>query len=444
MDITLDKKSSTEAVIKVKLNETDYQPSVEEKVKDYAKKANIKGFRQGKVPAGLIKKMYGKSIVVEEVNNVLSKSIGEYVKENNIQLIGEPLPDETKTKAIDWDNQKDFEFDYEVGMVNSFDYDISAKTKVKSYKIELDKKGLNETLDNIKKQFGSVSNPDVSVEGDDFFGTFSENDGDLTNETLLKWDSLDKKQHKNFKGLKPGDSLEIDIQKLVSDNHDLMSLLEIGHDKAHDLKGKFTFTVKNINRTEPAELNQELFDKVFGKDSIKSEDEFIERVTKTVEDNYSRETDLLLNRDIRDALISKTKIEIPENFLKKWLLVSNEGKVTEEDIEKEFDEYVRSLKWDLLRNKISNDNEVKVENEEVKDRAKLMILSQLGGPGAADQLKDHMDSFADNYLQAENGQNYMKVYNELREDKILELIKSKITLNEKKIGLDEFKKVASN
>lgn len=444
MDISLDKKNSTEASIKVKLNEADYQPHVEEKVKEYAKKATIKGFRPGKVPVGLIKKMYGKSIIVEEINSLLSSSLSNYIKENGIQIIGEPLPDQEKAQKIDWENQKDFEFDYEIGMVSEFNYDLSEKMKVKSYKIELDKKGLNETLDNVKKQFGNVTNPEISKEGDSFFGTFQEVDGSISNEALLDWDNIEKKEQKKFAGIKPGDVVEFDVQKLVNDNHDLMRLLDIGHDKAHDIKGKFTFTIKNINRTEPAEVNQELFDKVFGKDAVKSEKEFTDKIKQTVEENYQRESALLLNRDIRDYLIENTKIEVPSEFLKKWLLVSNEGKITQEDIDREFDEYVRSLKWDLLRNKISEENKVNVENAEVVDRAKMMILSQLGGAGAAEQLKDHMDAFADNYLKAENGQNYMKLYNEVREEKLMNLIQGKITLSEKKVNLDEFKKAVTN
>ena len=442
MNITLDKKTPTEGIIKVSLKQTDYQPKVEEKVKDYARKANIKGFRQGKVPAGLIKKMYGKSIVVDEVNNTLSTALGEYIKENNIQLIGEPLPVEEKMKAIDWETQTDFEFEYEVGMVDEFNYDLG-KGKVTAYKIELDKKGMEETLDNIKKQFGNVTNPEEAKEGDDFFGTFKQVDGEISNESLLKWDTIAKKEQKKFAGAKPGDSIEVDIDKLVTDHHDLMNLLDIGHDKAHDIKGKFHFTIKNINRTEAAELNQELYDKVFGKDTVKSEEEFKNKVKEVVEENYKRESDLLLNRDVRDVLIKNTKIDIPETFLKRWLLVANEG-VTQEDVDREFDDYVRSLKWDLIRNKVAEDNDIKVENEEVRDRTKSMILSQLGGPGAADQLKDHMESFADNYLQAENGQNYMKVYNEVREEKILQLIREKISVSEKKVNLDEFKKAVEN
>ncbi len=444
LDISLDKKNSTEALIKVKLNEADYQPHVEEKLKEYAKKASIKGFRPGKVPPTLIKKMYGKSVVVEEINNLLSSSLSKYIKENDLQIIGEPLPNHEKAQKIDWDSQKDFEFEYEIGMVNTFAYELSSKVKVKSHKIELDKKALNETLENIKKQFGSVSNPEVSKEGDSFFGIFQQVDGTISNDSLLEWASINKKTQKQFVGVKPGDVITIAIDKLVEDHHDLMKLLDIGHDKAHDIKGEFTFTIKNINRTEPAELNQDLFDKVFGKDAIKGEAEFTDKVKKTVEENYERETELLLNRDIRDTLIENTKIEVPTEFLKKWLLVTNEGKVTQQDIDSEIDEYIRSLKWDLLRNKISEDNGVKVENAEVVDRAKMMILSQLGGAGAAEQLKDHMDAFADNFLKAENGQNYMRMYNEVREEKLMKLIQEKITITEKKVSVDEFRKAASN
>lgn len=444
MDITLDKKSSTEASIKVTLKESDYQPNVEEKVKQYAKKANIKGFRPGKVPAGMIKKMYGKSIIVEEVNSILSKSLQDYIKENNIQLIGEPLPDMEKASKIDWENQKDFEFDYQVGLVDEFSYDLSSKQKVKRHKIELDKKTLNETLDNVKKQFGNSINPEVSEKEDSFYGELKQVDGDLSKEGVVQWDDLDKKEHKKFTGVKPGDIIELDIQKAFKDHQTIAHLLDVGHDKAKELKGKFTFIVNKINRTEPAEMNQELFDKVFGKDNIKSEEEFINKVKATVEENYDRESDYLLDRDIKDHFVGKTKIEIPEKFLKDWLYQSNEGKVSLEDIEKELDEYVKQLKWDLIKNKMAEDNEIKVENEEVVNKAKGMILQQLGGQGMADQMKDHLDSFADNYLKGENGQNYMKVFGEVRDEKILKFIKEQVTISEKKVSADEFRKIASN
>ena len=283
MDITLDKKTSTEALIKVKLKENDYQPNVEEKVKEYAKKANIKGFRPGKVPASLIKKMYGKSIVAEEINSILSRSLSDYIKEQNIQLIGEPLPDQEKANQIDWEAQKEFEFDYDIGMVSDFTYDVSSKQKVKSYKIELDKKTEQETLDNIKKQFGTVTNPEQAQEGDAFYGEIKENDGDLHNQGVIQFDDLAKKEQKNFLALKPGDSIELDIKKAFKDEQTISHVLNVGLEKANEIQGKYTFTLKNINHTEPAELNQELFDKVFGKDVIKSEADFMAKVKGTVE-----------------------------------------------------------------------------------------------------------------------------------------------------------------
>lgn len=441
MDITLDKKSSTEALIKITLKETDYQPTVEEKVKEYARKASIKGFRPGKVPAGLIRKMYGKSILVEEVNRLLSESVNSYIKDNKLNLIGEPLPNLEKAEQVNWETQKEFEFDYEVGLVDEFNYDLSEKVKLTNYLIDLDKKTLDETLDNIKEQFGKQVNPETAEEGDDFMGTLTAADGDLTNEGVIKFDYLSKSGQKKLLAAKPEKEVKLNIEKDFTDAHAVSHALNISEDEAKELKGTYLFNLDKINHMEPADLNQELFDSVFGKDAVKDEKEFIAKVKETVEGNYNRETGFFLNRNIQEELVKKTKIEIPEEFLKHWLLRTNEGKLTEEDIDREIGEYIESMKWDLIKNKIAEDNEINVEHEDVVDRAKLMILEQLGGPGAAEQLKDHMDAFADNYLKAENGQNYMRLYQELRDDKIFELAREKTTIKDKKISVDEFKKI---
>ena len=441
MDITLDKKSSTEALIKITLKETDYQPNVEEKVKEYARKASVKGFRPGKVPPGLIRKMYGKSILVEEINRILSDSVNSYIKENKLNLLGDPLPDLEKAEDVDWDNQKEFEFNYSIGLVDDFKYDLSEKTKVTRYKIELDKKTLDETLDNIREQFGKQSHPDKAVKGDDFMGSLTQKDGEISNEGILKFEYLSKSGEKKLLAAKPGDEVELDVKKDFEDAHAVSHALNIPEAEAKDLKGAFIFKLDKINHMEPAEMNQEMFDAVFGKDAVKGEKEFIEKVKSTVEENYNRETEYFLDRMIRNELLDNIKIEVPDNFLKEWLLRSNEGKVTEEDIAREYDAYVESMKWDLIKNRIADDNEINVEHEEVVNRAKSMILQQLGGAGAAEQLMDHMDAFADNYLKAENGQNYMRLYGELRDDKVIGLVKEKISIKDKKVSLDEFKKV---
>ena len=444
MDIKLEKKNATEASIKIKLIQNDYQQKVEEKIKDYAKKANIKGFRPGKVPIGLVKKMYGTSILVEEVNHMLSHAVNDYIKDNNLNIIGQPLPNHDRAEKIDWDTQTEFEFDFDIGLVDEFKYDLSKKQKIKNYTIEIDKKTVDETVDNIKKQFGNSTNPDSSIESDSLYGTFSQLEGELSNETQVEISSIEKKEQKDFIGVKKDDIIEFEIHKAFKNTAVLASLLNLPEDEAKSLKGKFSFTVKNVNRIEPAEINQELFDKVFGKDIIKTEDEFIQKIKDTVSGNYTRETTLFLENSIRDHFVDKTKIEIPNDFLKKWLLASNEGKVTAEEIDNEFDATIKHLKWDLIKSKIAEDHELKVENNEVVDKAKSMIIEQFGGAAIAEQLGDQMNEFADNYLKGDNGDNYMKIFQQLHSEKIINHIKENITLSDKKVSVEEFQKIILN
>lgn len=444
MNITLDKKSTIEASIKVKLNEEDYQLKVEEKVKEYAKTASIKGFRPGKVPMDLIRKMHGKSILVEQVNHMLSHAVNDYVKENDLKIIGQPLPSTTDADKIDWDTQKEFEFDFDLGLIDEFKVELSSKQKVKGYTIKVDDQTMAETLDNLKKQFGQMTNPDVSEEGDALFGTLLQEEGELTNDTVLNISDVDNKSQKLFIGVKKEDVISFELEKVIKNTTILATLFGKTEAEVQDLKGKFTFAVKNVNRTEPSELNQEMFDKVFGPNAVKNEEEFLNKISDTISGNYSRETDLFLENSIRDHFVEKTKIAVPNDFLKKWLIASNEGKVTEEVLEKEYDLYVSSLKWDLIKSKIAEENEVKVENEDVLAKSKAMIMEQFGGQGLGDQFADKLDEFADNYLKANNGENYMTVFSQVHGEKIMEVIKEKISITEKAVSVDEFQKIVAN
>lgn len=440
MDITLDKKNTTEGFIKIRLIETDYQQKVDEKVKDYAKKANIKGFRQGKVPSGVIRKLYGKSIMVEEINHILSHALTDYIKENDIKLIGEPIPETEKTKDIDWDNQKEFEFEYFIGLIDEFTYELNQKVKVKKYKIATDKKVMDSTFDDIKKQYGKMTNPDVSEEGDSIFGSLVI--GDRENDNLIEIKDIEKKEKKKFIGVKKDDQITFDLRTAIKDDVVIARIFSVTIEEAGEIKGEVTLTVKNINRTEPAEFNQELFDKTFGKDEVKSVKEFEEKVKETIEGNYDREAEYFLNKEIRDTLVGKTKIEIPDEFLKRWILFSNEGKISSEDIEKDYDSYTNELKWSLISNRINEDEKIKVENEEVMDEARNQVITQFGGPAVAQQFGDKLDGIVSNFLNSENGQNYGRIFNQLKSEKTVAVIKEKITITEKKISLDEFKKLA--
>jgi trigger factor len=442
LEITLDKTNNTEGLIKIKLTEGDYQPKVEEKVKDYARKASIKGFRQGKVPTGMIKKMFGKSILVEEINHLLSHKLSDYIKENNLKILGEPIPNQEKALTIDWDEQKSFEFEYQIGMVEEFKYDLSSKVKVKSFPIEVDEKTIQETVADLKQRFGKVNYPETSEVGDNLFGELRATEGDFSRENaLIATDKVEKKEQKRFVGLKKEDEVTFDIRKIYADESLRAELL--GHDgeETVEAKGEYLLKINTISRTEPAELNQELFDRVFGKDSAKTEEEFVNKIKETIAANYRRESDHFLEHFIEDYFITNTSINLPDSFLKSWLKSSSQGEVTDDVLEKEFEEYKRGLKWDLVKNRIAEDNKITVDAEEVRAKAKDMIVAQFGGQAFASQFGDKLDGFADNYLQNENGQNFVKLYNQLRGEKILRHIRENITVQEKKVTLDEFKKI---
>ena len=444
MEITLNKKNNTEGVIKIKLTEGDYQPHVEEKVKDYSRKANIKGFRQGKVPSGVIKKMFGKSILVDEINHLLSHKLSDYIKDNQIKILGDPLPNQEKAKQIDWDTQKDFEFEYQIGMVDDFTYEVSSKVKVKSYPIEVDKNTIDETLTDLKKRFGKVSDPETSEADDNLFGELRAKEGDFKKEhAFIAIEKVEKKEQKKFIGLKKDEEVEFEVSKIFSEDAQVAQLLGVSDEEAKAAKGKYIFRVTNISRVEPAAVNAELFDRVFGKDVVKTEEEFITKVKETISENYKRESEHFLDHNIEDYFISNTSINLPDDFLKSWLLSSSNGEVTEEVLNKEFEHYKRGLKWDLVKNRIADDNKITVEAEEVRNKAKELIAAQFGGSAFVEQLGDRLDGIADNYLQNENGQNFMRLYNQLRGDKILKFIKDNITVEEKKVSVEEFKKIVA-
>ena len=438
MDISLDKKSATEASIKIKLNEADYQPKVEEKIKEYRRKANIKGFRPGKVPEGMIRKMYGKAIMVDEINNLLSKSVSDYIKENKIKILGDPLPNTEEAEKVDWDNQKEFEFTYDIGTPGEFQLDLSDKIKVDTYEIEVDEKVMNETLDNLKKQFGKMSNPETSEAGDMLYGEIKSGEGDLVHTGIISIEEIADKEQRKFIGLKKEDTVTFDIQETFKDATGISRATGKNEEEAKELKGNFTFTVQNINRREPAELNQEMFDKVFGKDAVKSEEEFINKIKETISENYNREANNYAENQIQETILENSSIELPDEFLKRWLLVANQGKVTAADIEREYEMYTKDLRWNLIMNRISEENEVKVEHEDVMSKVKDMIRQQLAGSGLSG-MEDNLDAFAQNYIQGENGQNYMKVFNQVQSEKVMEVVKSKIQVNEKKISADDFR-----
>ena len=441
MEITLQKKDSTNATIKINLSEADYKNQYNEKLKEYSKKSQIKGFRPGKVPPGLIQRMYGKGILVDEINNMLSKSITDYIKENKLPVIGDPIPETESVSKIDWDNQKDFEFIYDVGLVPEFTFDL-AKTEVTKYDIQPDEKAVNETLENLRNQYGKMSSPEETAEGDFLSGQIKEANSELTTPSSLPLNKVEKSELAKFTNKKIGDTITFEVEKAFKDVGEIAYVTGLSQEEAEKKTGTFEFTISKISRPEPANLDQEFFDKIFGKDTVKTEEEFKAKLKETITENYTRESEQLLDKELQDKLVETTAIDLPNDFLKKWLLISNQGKITQEQIDNEYDLYLKELKWTLIKNKVAEQADVKVENEEITAFTKKMIIQQFGGMNISEDMEEGLNKIADNYLKQDKGKNYMKVFEQVLAEKVFEYLRGQAAVQAKKVTVDEFKSIA--
>ena len=438
LEINFDKIENSEALIKISLKDVDYQPQVTEKIKDFSKKANIKGFRPGKVPFGMIKKMYGPQITAEEVNKIIGDSLNNYLKESDLQFLGEPVALDPE-QPIDWVNQKDFDFTFNVGYAQDFDLKIDKKLKIENQKIKIDEGVMKETLANLQQQFGEITNADAISQGDTIYGVLSAKNKLEDKEVTFELKELHKNVSKKLIGLKVGASMDLDHKKSFNDERYFTHITKLTEEEIKSVKGKFTFTIKGISHTLPAPVNQELFDKTFGKDNVKTEEEFNSKIKETIEKNYEAEAVKLFHHKIREKIIEVTQITLPNKFLKNWLLRTNKN-INLEILDKEYNHYQKELKWSLVRNKIAKDQAIKIENEEILNETKVILAQQFGGMAALEQLGDQIDTMAENYLKAENGDNYMKVFNEIQNRKVFGFIENEVTAKVKIVSLDDFRK----
>lgn len=442
MEISIDKHSANQALIKIKLNEADYQPKVDAKLKDYAKKANIKGFRPGKAPVSMVKNIYGTSVLVEEINSILGESLNNYLKEQTFKILGEPLPVEKEDNSIDWKTQKEFDFDYKIGFVESIKVPLDKKFKATKYSIKVDDKLVEETIENLKSQSGKSTNPEVSEAGDHIYGDLTAAESGFTKTLSLDLSKITKKLAGKFIGISKDAVVEFDSKDVKKAQW--KDAFDMSDEEVESAQGALTFTVKNINRTETAEMNQEFFDKVFGPDVVKSEEEFVAKVKETLQGNYDRESKVFTEEELKKALSESAKVELPEEFLKEWLIRANEGKVSVEDVEKEFPMYAKQLVWSLISNQLATENKIQAEHEDVIAKTKEMIREQFASSGLGSQMEDSMDMFVDNYLKGEEGQNYMNMLTSVQNDKVLAFVQETVDMKEKEISIDQFKELLEN
>lgn len=454
MDIVLDKKDATNASIKIKVSEADYKQQFNNKLKEFSKKVQLKGFRPGKVPTGVIKKMYGKGILVEEINNLLSSSLSSYIVDNKLPLVGQPMPEEQESEnTIDWDNQKDFEFSYRVGLAGEYEYDLE-NVSVTSYNVVVDDEAVEEVIGNILKQQGKTENPEEVAAGDMIFGKLEQvltkkakEDGETAYEkdVLIDTNKVVEAEVEKLVGLKNEDQFDFTIRKFFNDGADtIKEITGLSLDEAKALKGKFRFTIESISRQAEAELDQELFDNIFGPDAVNGEEEFRAKVKESIAENFEKDAEYFLQNTIREKVLESVNIELPDEFLKDWLYESNEGKFSKSQIEEEYAKYADERRWSLVVGRIAEENEFKVEDAEILEESKKFVRSQLGGAMAmSPQIEDMIDSLAERYLNDDNGRMVEQFESQVMYEKVLDFIKGKVKIETKEVSKSEFEKIVT-
>lgn len=448
MKITQSKAKDLMATITVELVAADYSEKVDKVLKDYRKTADVPGFRKGKTPMAIINKKYRTSVIVEEVNKLLQDELYKHISAEKVRVLGSPMPiDET---PIDWENTEDFTFQYEVGLAPEFDVKITAKDKLNYYKIKADAKLVDGYCTDIAKRYGKMSNPEVSVEGDLIFCAIAQLDVDgnvmsngISNEATVAMEYIaDAKIKKQFVGVKKDDVLKVNVMKAFTNHSDLGSMLNVSHDALHNLTSEeFQFTVKNINQLAPAELTTELFDKVYGEGTVKDVKEFKAKVQEEAEGQFVGESDRMLKNDIVTYFIEKLKLQMPDDFLKRWLVQTSEQPITMEMLATEYDMYAKSLQWQLIENKILENYEVKVTQEDVLNQTKKLIGSQMKQYGQPEGDDAQLTDIATNILK--NEEERKKIYDQIFDERTLVVYKENFKLTEKNVTYDEFVKLAS-
>jgi len=447
MNITRESIDDLNAVLKIQVEKADYDGNVEKVLRDYRKKANIKGFRPGMVPIGLIKKMYGKAVQIDEINKVVTENIQKYITDEKIEILGDPLPKIDDNEKIDFDTQESFTFSFELGLAPAFETKLSKKNKVTYYEIAADEKMKNDYLDNYTRRYGKFEKADISEEKDILKGRIEAiddkgttvPDGISVDDTSLSIEVIkDKKIKKQFIGRAEKDSIDFDLRKAFPNDNEIAGLLKKQKDEILNISGDFRFTVNEISRFRPAELNQELFDRIYGENIIHSEEEFRNRVNEEITANLRNESEYKLSLDLKKLALEKSEFQLPDAFLKRWLLKVNE-KTTEEQVEKEFDNFSRDLKWQLIRNKIARTNELKITEEELLKEAEKITRYQFSQYGLFYATDEQVENYAKETLKRE--EDAKRIADKILEEKVNLILKDIVKLENKSVTIEEFNKL---
>lgn len=444
MNITQEKINKLNSVLTVKIQPDDYRERVEKAIKSQAKKAKLPGFRPGMVPSSHIKRMYGKSILVDEINNLLSDTLNNYINENKLEVLGQPLPKVDGSKEFNWDYNDEFEFNYELGLAPEFELNFSSSDKLPYYQIKVDAETLESRTKNLRKSYGKMTNPEVSADEDVLYSELEQLSPDgsvfedgISNTASVRIDLVkDEAIKKSLIGLKVGDVVDLDLQKAFENNETVIAkLLNIPEGDAKDLQSKFRITVKNINRLEESDLNQEFFDKIFPEGNITTEEEFKNKITEELEGMMAQNADQKLHNDLVNFGLEKVQLELPDEFLKRWLKETNQN-ISAEELESGYGDFARNLKWTLIENKIIKENQIEIKYEDVLASAKQKLDAQFRMYSPQALPEDQLTQYTVQFLQ--NKENANRTFEEVKGQKVFEYLKSVITLDKKEIEYNKF------
>lgn len=449
MNVIREDIDALNALLRVEVKPEDYQDKVNKTLNDYRKKANLPGFRPGHVPLGLIKKQYGPSVLADELNRVVNESLQKFLSENEVEILGNPIPKEDEEVKGDFAKPEVFEFVYQIGLVPEIKVSLSGKNKFDYVKVKVDKKLIDQQIEDLRRRYGKLVSSDEVGESDMVLAQFVElNDDESIKEGGIMHSSTvsmefveDKKVKKELLGKKVGDKIVVDPAKVSKGGADTAAMLGVKEEELEGLSNKFQMTINEIKSMELAELNEELFDKLFGEGNVKDEKALRDRVKADLEGMFSNDSDKMLTRDVYDKLIEKTEVSLPDEFLKRWIKLSNEKPISDEQIEADYDNYAKSLKWQLIQGKIFKDNDLKLEQEEVMEFTKGLLVNnyaQYGMPAPDDQ---ELTTSAMRILQNKDEAN--RIYDMMAEQKFTAYIKETVKLNDKEVSYDEFVEMAS-
>ena len=441
MNIVKNDIDSLNAEITIAVTPVDYETRVNEAIKKVQRQASMPGFRPGKVPVGLIKKQHGTQILVDEVNKLLQDSIYKYIEENKIEILGNPLPkDQT---PFDFNKQTDFEFTYQIGLAPVFNISLDDKHSFTYKTVKIDDELVDKYLKDVRRNYGKPVNPDVAGEKDVVFVDINELDatgaikpGGIYKSTSVSYERLTNENAKaKILGVKKEEKIIININELYETAVDKSVSLGIEKEVAETIDCTLQLTVKNIARLEDAELNQELFDKVYGEGTVTTEDEFKDKIRNELSLMFNADADRFLKTEVETNLVNKLNLQLPDAFLKRWLLMVNEKPLTQEELEKDYPNYTKAMQWRLIENKLIKDNDIKVDANEAAEEAKLFIRGEFSKYGQMPK-EEEVTKIAKELLGKEK--EAQKIFENIYSKKVLELVKQKCTLEVKEVSYDDF------